>query len=117
MRNTAGGPVYIASDRTLKNTASVWGSQVGYDTITVVIKEFWPDIRRKFKKATALNPVRPRLRIPIQPLPRQSVFAAAHLRRRSAWPTHAATGALHSRTIANSMAAAKKANTRTRERI
>ena len=41
---------YIASDRTLKNTASVWGSQVGYDTITLVIKEFWPDVRRKLKK-------------------------------------------------------------------
>ncbi len=43
------GP-YIESDRTLKNTASVWGSQVGYDTITFVIKEFWPDVRRKLKK-------------------------------------------------------------------
>ncbi len=41
---------YIASDRTFKNTASVWGSQVGYDTITLVVKEFWPDIRRKIKK-------------------------------------------------------------------
>jgi len=41
---------YVASDRTLKNTASVWGSQVGYDTITQVVKEFWPDIRRKIKK-------------------------------------------------------------------
>ncbi len=41
---------YIASDRTLKNTASVWGSQVGYDTITFVIKEFWPDVRRKMHK-------------------------------------------------------------------
>ncbi len=47
---TAHGPTYTASDRTLKNTASVWGSQVGYDTITLVIKEFWPDIRRKLKK-------------------------------------------------------------------
>jgi len=37
-------------DRTLANTASVWGSQVGYDTITLVIKEFWPDIRRKLSK-------------------------------------------------------------------
>lgn len=44
------GVEYIASDRTLKNTASVWGSQVGYDTITLVVKEFWPDIRRKLKK-------------------------------------------------------------------
>jgi len=37
-------------DRTLPNTASVWGSQVGYDTITIVVKEFWPDIRRKLSK-------------------------------------------------------------------
>lgn len=37
-------------DRNLRNTASVWGSQVGYDTITIVIKEFWPDIRRKLSK-------------------------------------------------------------------
>lgn len=43
------GP-YVASDRTLKNTASVWATQVGYDAITLVIKEFWPDIRRKMKK-------------------------------------------------------------------
>lgn len=38
------------ADRTLPNTASVWGSQLGYDTITQVIKEFWPDIRRKLSK-------------------------------------------------------------------
>ncbi len=37
-------------DRTLPNTLSVWGTQVGYDTITVVVKEFWPDIRRKLSK-------------------------------------------------------------------
>ncbi len=41
---------YVASDRTLKNTASVWGSQVGYDMLTLVVKEFWPDLRRKLKK-------------------------------------------------------------------
>jgi hypothetical protein len=41
---------YVASDRTLKNTASVWGSQVGYDMLTLVVKEFWPDVRRKLKK-------------------------------------------------------------------
>jgi hypothetical protein len=35
------------ADRNLLNTASVWGSLVGYDTITIVVKEFWPDIRRK----------------------------------------------------------------------
>ncbi len=37
-------------DRTVTNTMSVWGSQVGYDTITYVVKEFWPDIKRHFTK-------------------------------------------------------------------
>jgi len=47
-------------DRTLPNTASVWGTQVGYDTITIVVKEFWPDIRRKLsKKKTASSGVSP----------------------------------------------------------
>jgi len=41
---------YIPSDRTLSNTAKVWGTQYAYDTLTVVIKEFWPDIRRKIRK-------------------------------------------------------------------
>ncbi len=41
---------YIASDRTVDNTISVWLSQMGYDAITITLKEFWPDIRRKFKK-------------------------------------------------------------------
>lgn len=39
--------VHNASDRTLVNAASVWGSQLGYDTITIVVKEFWPDVQRK----------------------------------------------------------------------
>jgi hypothetical protein len=38
------------NDRNIGNALSVWGSQVGYDTITFTIKEFWPDIRRKLKK-------------------------------------------------------------------
>lgn len=38
-------------DRTVANTASVWGSQVGYDALTYVIKEFWPDLRRKLNKS------------------------------------------------------------------
>jgi hypothetical protein len=37
-------------DKTLANTASVWGTQVGWDTVTLVVKEFWPDIRRKIHK-------------------------------------------------------------------
>jgi hypothetical protein len=41
---------YIPSDRTLTNTAKVWGTQYGYDTLTLVVKEFWPDIRRKIQQ-------------------------------------------------------------------
>ena len=37
-------------DKTLANTAKVWGTQVGYDALTYVVKEFWPDIRRKLRK-------------------------------------------------------------------
>jgi hypothetical protein len=38
------------SERTVRNTVSVWGTQVGYDTIAIVFNEFWPDIRRHFSK-------------------------------------------------------------------
>ena len=38
------------ADRTVKNTASVWGTQVGYDTLTIEVKEFWPDIKRMIRK-------------------------------------------------------------------
>ena len=34
-------------DKTVVNTASVWGTEVGYDTLSYVFKEFWPDIRKK----------------------------------------------------------------------
>ena len=37
-------------DRNLPNTANVWATQVGYDALTIVAKEFWPDIRRKLRK-------------------------------------------------------------------
>jgi hypothetical protein len=45
------------SDRTIANTASVWGTQVGYDTMSLVFKEFWPDIRKKLphKQQPAAN--------------------------------------------------------------
>jgi hypothetical protein len=35
------------ADRTVSNTMSVWTTQLGYDALTNVVKEFWPDIRRK----------------------------------------------------------------------
>ena len=41
------------ADRNLPNAASVWGTLVGYDTITIVVKEFWPDIRRKLSHKPA----------------------------------------------------------------
>ena len=37
-------------DRNIENALSVWGSQVGWDTVTLVVKEFWPDIRKKLTK-------------------------------------------------------------------
>ncbi|HEY7388550.1 MAG TPA: hypothetical protein VH640_08575 [Bryobacteraceae bacterium] len=39
------------SDRNLDNAISVWGSQLGYDALTYVLKEFWPDIRHKFSRS------------------------------------------------------------------
>jgi hypothetical protein len=53
---TPGVTRYIPSDRTLANTAKVWGTQYGYDTMTLVIKEFWPDIRRKIRKTPKDEP-------------------------------------------------------------
>lgn len=44
--STPTGVRYIPSDKTIANTASVWATQYGYDTMTLVVKEFWPDIRR-----------------------------------------------------------------------
>jgi hypothetical protein len=52
------GPHFVGSDRTLANTASVWGSQLGYDTITIVVKEFWPDIHRKLSHKSNGNAIR-----------------------------------------------------------
>jgi hypothetical protein len=40
------GPRFVPSDRTLKNTADVWATQLAYDTMTIVVREFWPDIHR-----------------------------------------------------------------------
>lgn len=53
---TPGELRYIPSDRTLSNTAKVWGTQYGYDTLTLVVKEFWPDIRRKIRKTPKAEP-------------------------------------------------------------
>ena len=39
-----------SSDRNFPNTVSVWGSQIAWDTFTVELKEFWPDIRRSVSR-------------------------------------------------------------------
>lgn len=46
--------MFVASDRTIGNAVDVWGTQLTLDTITIVVKEFWPDIHRKLShKATS----------------------------------------------------------------
>ncbi len=44
------------ADRTVSNTAKVWGTQIGYDTLMLGIKEFWPDLRRKVHKPRPEHP-------------------------------------------------------------
>ena len=44
---------FIASDRTFPNTISTWGTQLTLDTLTLVVKEFWPDVHRKMSKHKA----------------------------------------------------------------
>lgn len=39
------------SDRDLSTAASVWASEVGFDALNNLIKEFWPDVRRKLRKS------------------------------------------------------------------
>ena len=44
---------FIGSDRTFMNTVSTLGTQITLDTLTVVVKEFWPDIHRRMSKHKA----------------------------------------------------------------
>jgi hypothetical protein len=37
----------------IHSAVGVWGTQVGYDTLSYVLKEFWPDIRRRLHKSKA----------------------------------------------------------------
>jgi hypothetical protein len=38
---------FVGSDRTLVNAGDVWATQLTLDTVTIAVKEFWPDIHRK----------------------------------------------------------------------
>jgi hypothetical protein len=42
--------MFIASDRTLTNALSTWGTQLSLDALTIEIKEFWPDVHRAMQK-------------------------------------------------------------------
>lgn len=42
--------LFVPSERTLSNAASVWETQIALDTFTIFVKEFWPDIHRKMSK-------------------------------------------------------------------
>lgn len=41
------------SNRGLSTVVNVWGSQMGYDCATYMLKEFWPDLRRRHERKTA----------------------------------------------------------------
>jgi hypothetical protein len=39
------------SERSFSNVMSVWGTQMVWDAATYMIKEFWPDLRKKIKNS------------------------------------------------------------------
>jgi hypothetical protein len=39
-----------ATDRGVPNTLETWASMIGWDAVSNVVREFWPDIRRKFHR-------------------------------------------------------------------
>ena len=39
-----------SGDQSAGNVANVWGTQMGLDYMTYMIKEFWPDLRRRFER-------------------------------------------------------------------
>jgi hypothetical protein len=38
---------YPSNERTLGNTATQWGTDIGIDALSLMVKEFWPDINQK----------------------------------------------------------------------
>jgi hypothetical protein len=54
INNTPSSPhEFIDSNHTFVNAAEVWGTQIGLDSVTLVIKEFWPDIHKAMAKKKA----------------------------------------------------------------
>ena len=44
-----------AGDKNFCTVVSVWGTQIGWDVGTYMLKEFWPDLRRRHHKSAADN--------------------------------------------------------------
>lgn len=38
------------NDRNVGNALTVWGTQIGFDSATLMLKEFWPDVRHFFRR-------------------------------------------------------------------
>jgi hypothetical protein len=38
---------YPSRERTFGNTATQWGTDIGIDALSLMVKEFWPDINQK----------------------------------------------------------------------
>ena len=45
-----------SGDKSPGNVANVWGTQMGIDYMTYMLKEFWPDLRRKFDRKHRAEP-------------------------------------------------------------
>jgi len=45
-----------SGDQSAGNVANVWGTQMGIDYMTYMLKEFWPDLRRKFDRKHRAEP-------------------------------------------------------------
>ncbi|MBV9081658.1 MAG: hypothetical protein JOZ62_03200 [Acidobacteriaceae bacterium] len=41
---------YYSDDRTASNAVSKLGIQIGVDMTSNILKEFWPDVERKFRR-------------------------------------------------------------------
>jgi hypothetical protein len=39
-----------ASDQSVSNTLESWWLQISYDTGFILVREFWPDVVRKFRR-------------------------------------------------------------------
>ncbi len=48
--------LFVPSERTLANSTSTWGTQIGLDTTTILVKEFWPDVHRKLSHKSRQGP-------------------------------------------------------------